>query len=323
MNFVPIVIINLILLVITVLLATADMLLVTYGPCKITVYQEETANEFTVEGGTNLLSVLTANNVKITSSCGGKGSCGYCKVHVLSGGGPILPTGEIFMSREEKLSGMRLACQIKVKGDLEIQIPDFLTTVKTIVKNKAYNPKLRWRIIRIGQEDRMDEKAIIKFGHKDKEKVREIIEQYIDMPGPVVPVLQRLDSAFNYLPEPVLRFTAKALKMPVSEIYRIATLYNAFSLKPRGMHIISVCLGTACYLKGAGEILVSLEKQLGIKTGQTTEDMMFSLNRVSCIGCCGQAPVIRVGEDVYGLMTPKKVLELIDMYKEIKVDTTI
>lgn len=322
MNFVPIIIINLILLVITVLLAIADMLLVTYGPCKITVYQEDEAKDFMVKGGCNLLSALTANNIKITSSCGGKGSCGYCKVRVLSGGGSILSTEEIFMSREEKLFGMRLACQVKVKEDLAIQIPDFLTTVRTIVKNKTYDPKLRWQVIKIGQEERIDEKAITRLSHKDKEKVCEIIEEYKDMPGPVVPVLQRLDSAFNYLPESVLRFTAKALKMPVSEICRIATFYNAFSFKPRGKHLISVCLGTSCYVKGAGKILLTLEKQLGIKAGQTTEDMMFSLEAVRCIGCCGLAPVLKVGEDVHGLMTAKKISELIDMYRNIRVDAT-
>jgi len=322
MNFMPIIIINLILLVITLLLAIADSLLVTYGKCKITVYQEGMTKNFTVQGGDNLLSVLIANNIKITSSCGGKGSCGYCKVKLLSGGGPILPTEEIFMSREEKLSGMRLACQVKVKEDIEIQIPDMLTSVRTLVKNKTYNSKLRWRVMRIGREESFDQKPLIKLGCEDKKKICEIIEEYKDTPGSLVPILLRLDSTFNYLPEPVLRFTAKALVVPVSEIYRVATCYSAFSFKPRGKHVISVCTGTACHVKGAGKIILAIEKKLGIELGQTTQDMIFSLEAVRCIGCCGQAPALKIDEEVYGLMTPNKVPKLIDQYRNVEVYAT-
>ena len=99
MNFVPIIIANLILLVVTILLAIADKLLVTYGECKITISSEDEQKELLVEGGNNLLSYLIDNNVEISSSCGGKGTCGYCKVRVTEGGGQILPTEEIFMSR--------------------------------------------------------------------------------------------------------------------------------------------------------------------------------------------------------------------------------
>ena len=129
MIFVPVLVINLILLVITILLAIADRLLVSYGECKITVHQEGESKEFTVDGGGFLLSDLTSHGISITSSCAGKASCGYCKVKVQEGGGQILPTEEIFMSREEKLAGMRLACQVKVKNDLDIFIPDFLAKI--------------------------------------------------------------------------------------------------------------------------------------------------------------------------------------------------
>ncbi len=314
MSFIPVIIINVILLIITILIAIADQLLVTYGECKITVHQEDEEKEFIVQGGSYLLTNLIENKIKITASCAGKASCGYCKIRLLSGGGSILPTEEIFMSREEKLSGMRLACQVKVKDDLEVYIPDFLTTVKTIVKNKTYDPKLRWQFIKDGREDKLPEKAKTKLAHHDKVKVHGIIEEYRDVPGAIVPVLQRIGDTFNYLPEPVLRYTAKALDEPVSHIYRIATFYNAFSLEPRGKHLITVCLGTACHVKGAGDILSALENRLGIKIGQTTEDMMFTIEGVRCIGCCGLAPVLKVGEDVHGLMTVKKVPKLIEMY---------
>ncbi len=146
MNFVPILVANLILLVITILLAIADKLLVTYGECKITISSEDEQKELLVEGGNNLLSYLIDNNVEISSSCGGKGSCGYCKVRVTEGGGQILPTEEIFMSRQEKNDMMRLACQVKVKNDLVITIPDFLSVVREMVENQKFDPNKRWRV---------------------------------------------------------------------------------------------------------------------------------------------------------------------------------
>lgn len=146
MNFMPIIVMNVILVVITVLLAVADRLLVTYGRCKITVAQGEKKQGFEVQGGGSLLSSLTENKISISSSCGGKGSCGYCKVRVISGAGQLLPTEEIFMSRQEKAEGMRLACQVKVKNDLEILIPDFLTIVRQMVLNKKFDPNKRWKV---------------------------------------------------------------------------------------------------------------------------------------------------------------------------------
>jgi len=147
MNFMPLILMNAILLVITILLAIADRLLVTYGRCRITVRQGEEKQSFDVQGGDNLLTYLIANNVGINSSCGGKGSCGYCKVRVESGGGQILPTEEIFMSRREKQEGMRLACQVKVKNDVEIAIPDYLTIVRQMAVNNKFDTKKRWRVI--------------------------------------------------------------------------------------------------------------------------------------------------------------------------------
>ena len=316
MNFVPVLIITLILLVITILLCIADKLLVSYGECKITVRQDDEVREFIVTGGDALHTNLIKNNINITASCAGKASCGYCKVQLESGGGPILPTEEIFMDREEKLGGMRLACQVKVKDDLEIRIPDFLTTVKGIVKNKSYDPKLRWNFIRTGQDDMDDQKAITKLNRDEQEKLDEIISEYEEVPGATVPILQQVSNGFGYLPEPVLRYTAKAIDRPVSELYRIATFYNAFSLKPRGKHIINICLVTACHVKGAADILATFERELGITKGQTTDDNLFTLDAVMCLGCCGLAPVLKINEDIHGLMTKKDVPKLIKKYRE-------
>ena len=147
MNFMPLLIMNLILLVITVLLAIADRLLVTYGECRLLVDREgRESEEFKVQGGATLLSYLTEKGIDISSSCGGKGSCGYCKCKVMEGGGQILPTEEIYMSRQEKLDNIRLACQVKVKNDIKIFIPDFLTIVRTMVLNKKFDANKRWRV---------------------------------------------------------------------------------------------------------------------------------------------------------------------------------
>jgi NADH:ubiquinone oxidoreductase subunit E len=142
-----------------------------------------------------------------------------------------------------------------------------------------------------------------------------IIEDYQDSEGALVPVLQRANEIFNYLPEPILKYTAEKLNMPLSAVYRIATFYKIFSLEPRGKHIISVCLGTACHVKGAGKVTSAIQEKLGIKKGETTADMLFTLEAVRCIGCCGLAPVLKVGEDIHGLMSKTRVPELLGMYK--------
>ena len=305
MNFVPVIIINLILLIITILLAIADKLLVSYGQCKIKVTQDEDVQEFTVQGGSYLLTDLSANNIEVRSSCAGKASCGYCKVRLLDGGGPILPTEEIFMSREEKVSGMRLACQVKVKEDLEIYIPDLLTTVRTIVKNKTYDTKLRWRFFKDDQDNGTSEKILTKLSNADKEILHGIMGQYKDVPGAEVPVLQGISSRFNYLPEPALRYVANEMNKPVSDLYRLATFYNVFSLEPKGENIIKVCMGTACYVKGGEKILDIVRRGLGLKNGNTTKDLKFTVEIVSCIGCCGQSPVMSVNGEIYGYLKPR------------------
>jgi Na+-transporting NADH:ubiquinone oxidoreductase subunit F len=145
-NLNPILAMNLILLVITILLIVADRLLVTYGKCRISVSEGDQKKEFEVQGGSPLLGYLTQNGVGISSSCGGRGTCGYCKVRVSGGGGQILPTEELFMSRQEKAEGMRLACQLKVKNDVAIVIPDYLTVVRQMAVNKKFDPNKRWKV---------------------------------------------------------------------------------------------------------------------------------------------------------------------------------
>lgn len=317
MSFVPVVVMALILLVTTVLLGIADRLLVTYGECRIKIRRDEDEREIVVQGGNYLLRELKNNGVELTSSCGGKCTCGYCKVTVREGAGSILPTEEVFVSREEKRAGTRLACAVKVKNDMEIYIPDFLTTVRTIVKNESYDPKLKWKFHTDDQKLLPEHTPpTVELSDVEQEEIEKIVAKHQGVRGGLIPALQDISDRFNYLPEKSLSVIAAQLDIPLSMVFRTATFYNAFSLKPRGKHIISVCMGTACHVKGAPEVLAALEDELGVKAGDTTEDLRFTLEEVRCIGCCGLAPVLKVGEDIHGHMSRKKVPELIESYRE-------
>lgn len=159
------------------------------------------------------------------------------------------------------------------------------------------------------------EKDKIDISVKDMEIVQNIIKDFEISERSLVPILQRANNTYNYLPESVLRYIADQLNMPLSMVCRIATFYNAFSLEPRGKHIITLCLGTACHVKGAERIAATFESELGIKRGTTTKDMIFTLEAVRCIGCCGLAPVLKVGEEIHGLVNKGKVPELLKQYQ--------
>lgn len=304
----------------SVMLLIAQRYLVISKPCTISFGGEE--DSFTTQGGvSNLLDVLTEYGMSIPAACGGKGMCGYCKVRVISGGGPVLPTELPFLSRTEVRSNVRLSCQVKVKEDMEIQVPDFLETVRDMVKNKTFDATTRWRFSKNPQVAAlMEEPIVTEFNHDSQKKMDGIVEELKDMPGAVVPMLQRVTDEFNHIPEPAMRAIAHALELPVPSVFRIATFYHAFSLTPKGKHTISVCTGTACHVKGAGKILEALERELGIKSGETTDDLLFSLAPVRCIGCCGLAPVVTVGEDVHGQMTLDKISKMLDQYRKEPAD---
>ena len=146
--------------------------------------------------------------------------------------------------------------------------------------------------------------------------VASIIDRYREERGNLLPILLDVNRHFNWLPRPALEHVAQELKTPLSEILRVASFYNAFSLVPRGQHIISVCLGTGCFVKGSPRIINELERKLGIKHGETTEDFLFTLEVVRCIGCCALAPAMRVDADTYGRLAPGQVGKIIDTYTE-------
>lgn len=150
---------------------------------------------------------------------------------------------------------------------------------------------------------------------EQEEKLRQVIAAHKGQPGATMPVLQAAQEIFGYLPEEVQIMIAEGLDLPLSEIYGVVSFYTQFSLNPKGRYQISVCLGTACYVKGAGDILQAVEQKLGIAPGGITPDGKFSLDACRCIGACGLAPVMMINEDVYGRLTPAQVAPILDMYK--------
>ncbi len=145
-------------------------------------------------------------------------------------------------------------------------------------------------------------------------KVDAIIEKYTDQAGMVIGVLQDVQDEFNYLPEDALRYLSRKSEIPLSRLYGVARFYNAFSLKPRGKNIIRVCLGTACHLKGGPRIADAIAHELGIEPGETTEDRMFTLERVNCLGCCALAPVVEVNGHVHAGVTASKIPSILAQY---------
>jgi NADH:ubiquinone oxidoreductase subunit E len=145
-------------------------------------------------------------------------------------------------------------------------------------------------------------------------QVAEIIDRYRDERGNLLPILLDINRRFNWLPRPALEHVADELQTPLSEIIRVASFYNAFSLVPRGKNIINVCMGTGCFVKGSPRLLDQVERKLGITHGQTTDDMLFTLEVVRCIGCCSLAPAVRIGEATFGRVSPGQLSKIIDSY---------
>lgn len=146
---------------------------------------------------------------------------------------------------------------------------------------------------------------------EQEKKLREIIEKYKSVPGAVMPVLQQAQEVYGYLPIEVQKIIAEGLDVPLSEIYGVTTFYSQFSLNPKGKYEIRICLGTACYVKGSGNIMQKMEEELGIQDGGITADGKFSLDSVRCIGACGLAPAMVVNGEVYGRMTTDKIHDII------------
>jgi len=153
-------------------------------------------------------------------------------------------------------------------------------------------------------------------GTAEQEKqLKAIVASHKNEKGALMPVLQQAQELYGYLPIEVQTIIAEEMNVPLEEIYGVVTFYSQFTLNPVGKYRIAVCLGTACYVKGAQNIIDEVSKQLKIKPGETTPDGMFTLEATRCLGCCGLAPVLTVNDDVYGRLVPGDIAGIIAKYK--------
>ena len=152
------------------------------------------------------------------------------------------------------------------------------------------------------------------------EKVKEIVDRYGGNHDSVIAILQDVQSEYHYLPEDALRAVASQLGISLIQVCGVATFFKAFSLEPRGEHTVSVCLGTACHVRGAPAVLDEAKRQLGIEPSGTTEDMRFTLETVNCLGACALGPIVVVDDKYHGQMSPGKAKKVLNRYKKAPRD---
>jgi NADH:ubiquinone oxidoreductase subunit E len=146
-------------------------------------------------------------------------------------------------------------------------------------------------------------------------RVDEIIGRYRGKPGSLIPVLEECQGITGYLPVELQEYISRGLNVPACTVYGVVTFYSFFSMVPKGRHIIKVCMGTACYVRGISEVLNRLQSQFKLEVGKVSPDKRFSLELVRCLGACGLAPVVVVGSDTHGAVTPDRIVEILDRYK--------
>jgi len=147
-------------------------------------------------------------------------------------------------------------------------------------------------------------------------KIDAMIDKYGNDPSSLIQVMQDIQNEYRYLPEDALRYLGGKLNVPMSRIYHVATFYTALSLKPKGKHQVHVCMGTACHVRGSKRILEGLERDLGIKAGNTTDDNLFTLETVNCLGSCALGPLVVVDQDYIGRATQKKMTTYVTKLKK-------
>ncbi|MEA4927252.1 MAG: NADH-quinone oxidoreductase subunit NuoE [Candidatus Limiplasma sp.] len=153
---------------------------------------------------------------------------------------------------------------------------------------------------------------------EQKEKFAElqkVIDEHKGQKGALMPVLQEAQGIFGCVPMDVQEYIADALDTTLSEVYGVATFYSQFSLQPKGKYVIGVCMGTACYVRGAQKVLDRVVKELGVEVGSTTEDGMFTLQATRCLGACGLAPVMMINDEVFGRLTEEEIPGILDKFK--------
>ncbi len=157
----------------------------------------------------------------------------------------------------------------------------------------------------------------VKVKEKDLKKIQEICKSFNNQPGELINVLHKTQEHFGYLPAEIQEVVAQELNMSVAKVYGVVTFYSFFTMLPKGKYPISICTGTACYVRGADNVLQEFKRQLEIEVGETTDDGKYSLSCLRCVGACGLAPVVLVGEKTYGRVSPEGVKAILDEYKDL------
>ena len=155
----------------------------------------------------------------------------------------------------------------------------------------------------------------IKLNQKEVEKLKAACAEFNNDPGELINVLHKAQHIFGYLPAEVQEIVAHELNVPVAKVYGVVTFYSFFTMIPKGQHPISICTGTACYVRGAEKVLEEFKRRLKIEVGETSDDGKFSLSCLRCVGACGLAPVVTVGEKVYGRVSPDGVADILAEYE--------
>jgi NADH:ubiquinone oxidoreductase subunit E len=161
--------------------------------------------------------------------------------------------------------------------------------------------------------DRQEE--LVEFSQEQLDQVDKLVQTNRGKPGALIPVLENVQGLLGYLPVAIQVKVAQGLNIPIADVYGVVSFYSFFSMEPKGRHSVRVCVGTACYVKGAQRIFEKLSSKLGVERGGCTEDRRFSLETVRCLGVCGIAPVIIVDEEAHGLLEAKTVEKILDQYE--------
>jgi len=167
----------------------------------------------------------------------------------------------------------------------------------------------------VAQAEVLEKVKVLEISPEQLNELEHILADFQGKSGMLIQALHAAQDLIGYLPPPVLRVVAKKLDVPLSEVYGVVTFYHFFSMKPRGKHVIQVCLGTACYVRGGQEILTQLQKELSLEIGEITEDGLYSLEVMRCAGACGLAPVVRIDNDVHKRVNPSQVTNILKNYQ--------
>lgn len=156
----------------------------------------------------------------------------------------------------------------------------------------------------------------VKIKEKDLNTIKDICKSFNNEQGELINVLHKTQEHFGYLPAEIQEVIARELRMSVAKVYGVVTFYSFFTMKPKGKFPISICTGTACYVRGAENVLAEFKRQLSLEVGETTTDGKFSLSCLRCVGACGLAPVVLVGDKTYGRVSPEGVKDILAEYNE-------